>query len=430
MSASFDAPGDAPGNELLKKPSERTLRALGPSEHYFWLSNQTSPKHFAVAAQISGFTKTSSWQAALAAVQQRHPLLQVRIAEDQAGVPYFRRLNEAGIPLRVVRGDVAENWQREMALELATPLPLKDGLLVRAVLIHEENRSAVIISAHHSIADGLSLVFIVRDLLKALSGRSLQGLQLTPSQEGLCDALGPGPAAPQPDPPALKPVRPGQLPDRSRSTPSIQSLRLSAEISGRLRERARQERTTVHGALVASLSVAGRRISRKWMEEPVRVVSPVNNRKLLGLNDECLLAILFPITEHHPQSDARFWDVARGVTRDLAPARTIKGVAATFAAFGQLISSGPDVNAISQFELRMCVNEMMLSNLGVLPIETDYGNLTLEAVWGPSVFVGIEGEQMIGAATLHGAVHLLHSSYTPLPSLLQTAERILLEALR
>lgn len=409
---------------MLEKVPETALRVLGPSEHYFWLSNQTSPKHFVVAAQVAGFTQTTSWQVALAAVQQRHPLLQVCIAEDQPGVPYFRRLNEASIPFRVVHGDVSANWEREMARELATPLPLKDAPLLRVVLMHQANRSIVIVSAHHSIADGLSLTFVVRDLLKALSGKSLETLQLTPSQEDLCNAPGANSIAPP------KPVRPGQLLDRSRSVPSVQSLRLSAEVSGGLRKRARQERTTVHGALVAAVSLAGRQISSKWMEQPVRVMSPVDNRTLLGLNDQCLLAILFPVTEHNPPTDARFWDVARGVTRDLAPARTMNNVVATFAAFGQLIASGPDVKAISQFELQMCANEMMMSNLGMLPIETDYGDLILESFWGPSVFVGIEGEQMIGAATLHGAVHLLHSSYTPIPSLLQTAERILLEALR
>jgi hypothetical protein len=37
---------------------------------------------------------------------------------------------------------------------------------------------------------------------------------------------------------------------------------------------------------------------------------------------------------------------------------------------------------------------------------------------------------MIGAATLHGAIHLLHSSYTPIPLLLRTTERTLREALQ
>src|SRR6267378_5540290 len=102
---------------MLKKSPENALRVLGPSEHYFWLSNQTSPKHFVVAAQIGGFTKVASWQVAFTAVQQRHPLLQVCIAEDQVGAPYFRRLDQAGIPFRVVSGDMSEIWEREMALE-------------------------------------------------------------------------------------------------------------------------------------------------------------------------------------------------------------------------------------------------------------------------------------------------------------------------
>jgi hypothetical protein len=67
----------------------------------------------------------------------------------------------------------------------------------------------------------------------------------------------------------------------------------------------------------------------------------------------------------------------------------------------------------------------MVSNLGVVPFETSFGCFKLESLWGPSVFIGIEGEQMIGAATLNGAIHLLHSSYTPIPKLLQTMETAL-----
>ncbi len=93
------------------------------------------------------------------------------------------------------------------------------------------------------------------------------------------------------------------------------------------------------------------------------------------------------------------------------------------------MSGNPDVQSIAQFELQACACEMLVSNLGVLPFAPDFGGLTLEAFWGPSVLVGIEGEQMIGAATLHGALHLLHSSYAPIESLLQTTEQTLLGAL-
>jgi hypothetical protein len=97
--------------------------------------------------------------------------------------------------------------------------------------------------------------------------------------------------------------------------------------------------------------------------------------------------------------------------------RTPGGLSAVFSGFGQLISSKPGVQGIAQFELQVCACEMMVSNLGVLPFEADFGDLRLEALWGPSVFVGIEGEQMTGAAPVRGAIHLLHSSYTPIASL-------------
>src|SRR5258707_6654056 len=70
--------------------SETLIRYLGPSEAYFWLSNQNSWKHFVVAAQIKGETTTASWRTALDAVQRRHPLLGVCIDADDSGAPFFR----------------------------------------------------------------------------------------------------------------------------------------------------------------------------------------------------------------------------------------------------------------------------------------------------------------------------------------------------
>jgi len=170
---------------------------------------------------------------------------------------------------------------------------------------------------------------------------------------------------------------------------------------------------------------AGRDIHREWREAPVRVVSPVNNRTILGRSDDCALSIIFPVGSYNPKSAIQFWETARAVHDDLADMRTPGGVSAVLRGFDQLISSKPGVRGIARFELQVCACEMMVSNLGVLPFEADFGDLRLEALWGPSVFVGIEGEQMIGAATVRGAIHLLHSSYTPIASLLETTEQVL-----
>jgi hypothetical protein len=47
------------------------LRPLGPSEQYFWLSNQNSAKHFVIAAEITGDATVEAWVSAGAATQLR-----------------------------------------------------------------------------------------------------------------------------------------------------------------------------------------------------------------------------------------------------------------------------------------------------------------------------------------------------------------------
>src|ERR1700720_2759508 len=150
---------------MTMSASETLIRYLGPSEAYFWLSNQNSWKHFVVAAQITGETTTASWRTALDAVQRRHPLLGVCIDADYSGAPYFRLLPELRIPLQIVSGD---------------------ALLVRAVLLHEAHRATILLTVHPSIADGLSVALIVRDILEALSGKPLEALAVPQPQEDLC----------------------------------------------------------------------------------------------------------------------------------------------------------------------------------------------------------------------------------------------------
>jgi hypothetical protein len=407
--------------------SETLIRYLGPSEAYFWLSNQNSWKHFVVAAHITGETTTASWRTALDAVQRRHPLLGVCIDADDSGAPYFRLLPKLRIPLRIVQGDALQGWEDEMETELSAPFPLEDALLVRAVLLHEPHRATISLTVHHSIADGLSVALIVRDILEALSGKPLESLPVPQPQEDLCppaiiESTELGSEEPEAPAPPSAPRTPLK---RDRSLLRVRGLRLPAELSDRLRERSRREGTTVHGALTAALVFAGRDIHREWREAPVRVVSPVNNRMVLGRGDDCALSIIFPVRSYNPKPPIQFWEIACSVRDDLADMRTPRGLSAVFSGFDRLLSSKPGVRGIAQFELQVCACEMMVSNLGVLPFEPDFGDLRLEALWGPSVFVGIEGEQMIGVATVRGTIHLLHSSYTPIPSLLETTEQVL-----
>jgi NRPS condensation-like uncharacterized protein len=147
------------------------LRPLGPSEHYFWLSNQNSAKHFVIAAEILGDAAIEAWISAVAVAQLRHPFLRASVEYGPEGQPCFHEDPNTPIPLRIVPEEEFAKWQVEMAKELANPIPFNGGLLVRVTLLRASGRSTLLLSMHHSIADGLSSAFVIRDILEALSGR-------------------------------------------------------------------------------------------------------------------------------------------------------------------------------------------------------------------------------------------------------------------
>ena len=118
----------------------------------------------------------------------------------------------------------------------------------------------------------------------------------------------------------------------------------------------------MHGALTAALVFAGRDMRHEWSEAPVRAITPVNNRMILGRGDDCALSIIFPTGSYDPKFPSQFWDMARSVRDDLADVRTPGGLAAVLSGFDKLISSKPGLEGIAQ---RRPSCEMMVSNLGV-----------------------------------------------------------------
>jgi hypothetical protein len=99
------------------------FRPLGPSEQYFFLSDQNSAKHFVIAAEVIGVATVEAWISAVAAAQVRHPLLRVSVEYGSEGPPRFREHANIPIPVRILPEDESATWQVEMAKELATPIP-------------------------------------------------------------------------------------------------------------------------------------------------------------------------------------------------------------------------------------------------------------------------------------------------------------------
>lgn len=414
-------------DQQVTRPAHQAtlLRPLGSVEQYFWLSDQNSPKHFCMTLQVSGETTVDCWREAIEAVRLRHPLLRTTIARDGFGIPSFQELDGQPIPMKVIEVGPPHDWQKEVSDELMQPFPQLDAPLARAVLFHSTGFATLVFTAHHSAADGMSIAFVLRDVLKVVGGEKLSKLELSPAQEEIAATWHVN--ATDADPPLV--AVPASMLDRNQGRPSVSNLRLSQELSAKIRTTARNRETTVHGALLSAIILAGRRLLTAWSGMAVRAVSPVNLRPTLGIADDCVVSIVFPIGAYAPTEEIGFWDLARIIRDDLSPMKTREAVVRSFAAFQRIADMSPSVSDIAQIELQACACDMMLSNLGEAPLAQTYGHVRVEALWGPSVFVGIEGEQMIGAATVRGQIHLLHTSFTPIPALLETAEEMLRQAI-
>jgi hypothetical protein len=223
-----------------------------------------------------------------------------------------------------------------------------------------------------------------------------------------------------PGPPAVYRARNGAL-------PHIGTLGLTPEFVARLQDRVRAEGTTVHGALCSGLALTFAQILGRPAGEPIRIWSPMDVRRLLGLGEDCTLLALSMIVPADPQGPTGFWGAARGVATRLAATRTVEHLAAALAFLSRTIG-GLEVAEAAQLMARRFPFDFVLTNLGVLPYEIRFGRLCLRALWGPAVLSGFENEHVFGVTRTGAGLSLTYSSYTPHDSLFERLERNLIAA--
>lgn len=402
-------------------------RTLGALEEILWVYDQWTPFHFVVAVEIKGETQPSDWQFALDALQRRHPLLSARIHNDGSSTKFSVRPQNP-IPLRVLPNDGRVNWHQLAAAELHTPFVPTEAPLLRATVVHARHESVLILAAHHSIADGMSVVYAIRDLLEALPGVPLHSLTLQNSQERL---LGLPERVPEDGTAAAREVSvlPEEFLQKPRQPnhhpPVLEARRLSSELTQRLSQLARDNATTVHGILCAALILAGRELSSDWAVKTVRLLSPVNLRSITGVKDDVVVNFANAITTTAPDSPTGLIELAQRIKRELSEKTSPQSLGELGVRMVQLSNAGLDLSSTARFMFDRFESDALVTNLGVLPIPTKIGAFTIEGFWGPAVMTGVPGEQTIGVATIGGSMCLLHSSYSPLPSLLDRIASIL-----
>lgn len=123
-------------------------------------------------------------------------MLRVRITTDEIGQPKFVETDDE-IPLRLVARTDDQHWQAELEVELARLLDWQVAPLLRVVLLQSGAESELMIICHHAIADGLSGVYLMRDILQGLAGKTFEWSDLSAalSLESALPGIAPPPEA-------------------------------------------------------------------------------------------------------------------------------------------------------------------------------------------------------------------------------------------
>jgi hypothetical protein len=401
----------------LEPLSSDLLRPLGAFEELYCLFDQHFPINGALAAEITGHTTIHQWREALDAIQRRHPLLSVCIDTVFNRVPHFRHVPNQHIPLRVVTSPNAR-WQQEIAEEINAPFTPDQSPLFRAVLLSQEKRSIFILSSHHAVCDGVSRIFLLRDILLSLSGHGLETLPLMPSRETLFGAK--QRTSTEPGLPALVAQRPAM--------PYVDGIKFTPEQTTALQHHTRLKGVTIHAAISAALTIAGRSLDESWCNRPLRIMSPAGVRDILGLEDQCMVSLAGGEISIPPEDSMTFWDLARFAKDGLAAVKSLESISMMIDQQSKVVSTNLAVEQADQLKRNVFNAQVMFTNLGSLPFDSTFGTLQLEDLWAPCALRGIDREQTLGAVTVNGSLHLTHTSPEPIPGLLKGIEEVLRKA--
>jgi hypothetical protein len=205
-------------------------------------------------------------------------------------------------------------------------------------------------------------------------------------------------------------------------------MKLTPEQTTALQRHARKEGVTIHAAISAALTIAGRAIDESWRNNPLRIMSPAEIRDILGLKDECMVSFTGGEISIAPRGSMTFWDLARFAKHGLSSVKSTESISRMIDLQSTAVSSNLTVEQAFQLKRNAFNAQVMLSNLGRLPFDSTFGRLKLETLWAPSALRGIEGEQTLGAVTVNGSLHLTHTSPAPIRGLLAGMEEVLCNA--
>lgn len=408
---------------------KRRLRGI---ERYFY---RRPNANVLMAARLKGSITVNQLEIALSKVRRRHPLLGARIIQDDQNNAWFTTEGVPELEVQVYPLTSNNDWIHIAVEETSKFFQLDKGPLIRFILLTSHDASEIVINSHHTICDGLSLAYLLRDILLHLGDpdREIEQLPFLPEigEENLPTSA----SLSLPQRLGIKFIN--KIWERKRiffdgedyrrlhktfwkenNHTAILPWELTEAETATLISRCREEKVSVHSALSTAFLLAQSEVQGKAPAYIHNLSMTVNLRDRLIPPVGEALGVYFSSfrIKHKGKQNQSFWSNARKFHKRLKQKLSNKNI---FEVQQQLDSLHPSLvdslyfskyslleEPFADFFLRLEGDDKIntgldVANLGRLDFPRNYGIVQLEAIYGPSQYVDFQ-EKYLGVITVGG----------------------------
>jgi len=398
------------------------------------------PANYAImVARIQGDFSKAQLRETLSKLRKKHPLLATRIIFDESNIAWLHNEGVPEIPIVEIPRTKEDQWIDLMIQEHHHVFPIQQGPLIRIILVKGKDSVDLIINSYHAISDGLSLAYLIRDILETLSHpNGIMMKELYPPQLRKENIPGKG------NRDILTKIliklvnkfwtkRKTQFTQQdyktltktfwAKNTCQIIAWQLNPFQTSKLITLCKEKGVTVNTALLTAFLLCKAHLQDNNREFTMKVHMPIDIRDRLKIPAGEAFGF-YAQTLHFKLNVSQttpFWKLARKFNQiihsEIQKEKNIFNLFKVAEIDPDLLDStyyqkyGLFENKWSEKLVKgMGIDELIanfsITNIGNLPFSTHYGDLTLEAIYGPSVILDII-EQIVGVATIGGKLNIL-----------------------
>jgi hypothetical protein len=326
----------------------------------------------------------------LAKIQQKHPLLRVRIDNSSESYPFFIEEKEMEpIPLRIVQRETNEDWQKESETEWLRIFEDRKNPGAQMVCIKGQCASEILWVLPHCICDGTSIVTMMKELLFLLNDPDME-LQPYEILQSVDDFLPLDFNMKKKKRKARFYLMMARLFFLMQRKSKIRNLgknyvvhwKLNSSTTAQITEKSKAHGVSVHALLCSSFMQAFQEVQGKQAKG--KVISPVDVRHFIPeIKQDHVFAFAPTVGLSLKNGNTNILDNARQIKKDLV--EKIEKMDAR-----DLLWMGEQMHPVAERMIAMLKSskgshDVTLSNMGRINIPSDYKNFKVETIFSPTV---------------------------------------------